>query len=302
LATSDPHREVRISVIIPAYQEWDAVPRVLDALAPQVQRPDREAFLIDCSGDGRGGELEVRYPWLNVVELSEPTIPGRARNHGVGLCHGELIACLEPDVIPSQHWLDELERAMTDARDAVASTVLNAARWHPVGTAGYLLEFSEWLPGRRRTPGYGTTCSLLVRKRYLDEVGGFAEDLFPGEGTLLTYPLARRGRLGYAARASVVAINRTPLKEFLDQQVRLGVSFVTLCDRLDLPYSAVTTFWGMPFAPALRLGALSFALRRNPREALQALLFLPVIVLGLLWWTRGIGRARVAPRSDPGRI
>jgi hypothetical protein len=283
-------------VIIPGYRAWDCLPQVLDALGPQVQKPDREAYLVDASGEDRAQGLEVRYPWLNVVALPEAALPGRAFNHGLALCRGELIAFLDSDTLPSEHWLDELERAITDPWDAVTSTVLNGTPWDPVGTSGYLLEFSEWLPGRR-VPRYGTTCGLIVRKRYLDEVGGFAEDLFPGVGILLTYPLALRGRLGHSNRARVTPVISTVLKDFLARQVELGVSFVSLCDRLDLPYAAATTLWGMPFAPVLRLGSLGWGLRRNPKEALQALLFLPLIFLGLLYWTRGLGRG-MAPLGD----
>jgi hypothetical protein len=293
---SDPGGEVRISVIIAAFRDWDCLPQVLDALGPQVQKPDREAFLIDASGEGRSLGFQDRYPWLNVAALSEAALPGRARNHGLALCRGELIAFLDTDALPSEHWLDELERAITDAWDAVTSTVLNGTPWHPVGTSGYLLAFAEWLPGRR-VPRFGSTSGLMVRRRYLDEVGGFAEDVYPGEGMLLTYPLAPRGHLGHSTRARVTAINSRALKDFLSRQVELGLSFVTLSDRLDLPYAAVTTLWGMPFAPVLRLGSLGWGLRRNPKEALQALIFLPIVVLGLLYWTRGLGRGRLAPRS-----
>jgi GT2 family glycosyltransferase len=297
LATPDSHAQLHISVIVPAFQAWETLPKVLEALASQVQRPDREAIVIVSSADGRAEELAEQFPWATVVAFSERLLPGRARNHGTGLAKGDLVAFIDSDAIPSEHWLDELERSMSRAVDAVTSPVLNGTPWHPVGTSGYLLEFVEWLPGRRRPPRHGATCSLLVRRLYLEEVGGFLEDIFPGEDTILTYPMAQKGRLGYAPRANVSHLNRTSLSSFLQHQVRLGTSFVALCDKLDFPHSVVTRAWAIPFAPLLRLVALGLAVRRNPREALQVVLYLPVIVLGLLFWTRGLIKGRRGSRD-----
>lgn len=294
----DPSGEVRTTVIVPAYQAWATLPQVLEALAPQVQGPDREVIVVESSADGRAAQLAEQFPWATVIAVPERILPGRARNLGVRLAAGRLIAFLDADAIPSEHWLDELERSMNDAVDAVTSPVLNGTPWHPVGTSGYLLEFVEWLPGRRKPPRHAATCNLLVKKLYLEEVGGFAEDVFPGEDTLLTYPIAKKGRLGYAPLAHVRHLNRTSLSSFLRHQTRLGASFVALCDRTDFPHSGVTRLWGIPFAPALRLVSLALSVRRSPRESVQALVYLPVVLLGLVFWSRGLATARLkAPRS-----
>jgi hypothetical protein len=133
----------------------------------------------------------------------------------------------------------------------------------------------------------------LIRKLYIEDVGGFVEDVFPGEDTILTFPIAKKGRLGYAPRANVRHLNRTSLSTFLRHQMRLGASFVALCDRTEFPHSNVTKLWGIPFAPPLRIISLGLCVRRSPRESLQAVLYFPVVILGLLSWTRGLARARL---------
>ena len=298
METTDQRGQIRISVIVPAFQAWSTLPQVLEALATQVQRPDREVIVIESSADGQADELAKQFDWATVIAIPERTLPGRARNLGVGLANGELVAFVDADAIPSEHWLDELERSMTEAVDAVTSPILNGTPWHPIGTSGYLLEFVEWLPGRRGLPRHAATCSLLVRKHYIEEVGGFVEDVFPGEDTILTFPIAKKGRLGYAPRANVRHLNRKSLSIFLRHQMRLGASFVALCDRTEFPHSGVTRLWGIPFAPPLRLISLGLSVRRSPRETVQAVLYLPIVILGLLSWTRGLARARLkASRS-----
>jgi len=126
---------------------------VLEELASQMQRPDREAIVVASSADGRDEELAERFPWATVVGLPERLLPGRARNQGTALATGDLVAFIDSDAIPSEHWLDELERS-------------------------------------------------------LSEFGGFSEDVFPGEDTIFTYPMAQKGRLGYAPRANVRHLNR----------------------------------------------------------------------------------------------
>lgn len=295
-----------ISVVIPAYQASSTLPAVLDALAPQVDRPDREAILVDSSGDGHAEALAAARPWLDVLALPARTLPGGARNLGVERSRGQYIAFLDADAVPDAGWLDGLAVAMTDEVDVVAGAVLNGTRHNPIGSAGYLLEFAEWMPGRRGTPAHGATCSLLIRRNALMEAGGFLEDLFPGEDTLLTFPFGEAGRLAFARNAAVTHLNRTGVTEFLRHQHRLGSSFRVLSQRTRLGGWQLVRPALVPFAIAGRAIHLADRLRPDRREAARAVALLPVLVPGLMAWAVGVvrggeGRARVGSPGATGR-
>jgi GT2 family glycosyltransferase len=265
--------------------------RVLEALRPQIEGRDRELVVIESSGDGTGQALAENNPWLRVLALPERTLPGRARNIGVGVTQADRLAFLDADAVPDPGWLDELERALTPNVDAVGGAVANGTPRSAVGTAGYLLEFADWLPSVRRPLLHAVTCNLIVRRAAFDEAGGFAEDVFPGEDTIFTLPIARRGRLGFAPTARVSHLNRTHLREYLQHQRRLGASFAAVCTRVDFPHHWMGRPALAPLGVPLRLAALVRRLLRHPREALQAALLLPLLVLGLIAWSRGLAQS-----------
>ena len=282
----------RTSVILPAYRSWATLPAVLEALRPQIEGREREAILVESSGQEAARELEARWPWLRVITPPDRTLPGRARNVAAGLATSSLLAFLDADAVPEPAWLDELERAMVPGIDAVAGAVINGTPRSVVGTAGYLLEFADWLPTERRPLLHGATCNLLVRRAAFEEIGGFAEDIWPGEDTVFTFGLAQSGRLAFAPAARVRHLNRTRFRDYLVHQRRLAVAFTAVCERVDFPHRSFSRPTLVPLAVPFRLAALGRRLLAHPREAATAVLLLPILVAGLAAWGAGIVGAR----------
>ena len=285
-----PGSEVRATVVVAAYRAARTLPRVLAALEPQVRRPGRELLVVESGGEA---ELVRRLaPWARVVERAERTLPGLARNLGVEEARGRLIAFLDADAVPEPGWLDALERALEPDLDAVAGLVVNGTPRRAVGTAGYLLEYSELLPGRSAPLVHAVTCNLLVRRSALVRDGGFPEDLWPGEDTVLTFRLASAGRLGLAPDARVAHLNRTGFRDFLRHQRRLGRSFAGVCAAVDFPHRRLARPAFAPLAFLLRLGALGRRLLPHPRQALGAVLVFPLLLAGLAAWSAGLLASR----------
>ena len=283
--------EVRTSVILPAYRAWDTLPAALEALRPQVDRPDRELVLVESSGDVSKEELAERWPWARVIAPAGRTLPGRARNLAAREARGELLAFTDADAVVEPEWLDELEQALTDGIDGVAGAVLNGAPQSVVGTADYLLEFSDWLPQRRLPLLHGATCNLLLRSAVLDGTG-FPEEMWPGEDTIVTFRLGAEGRLAFAPRARVRHAGRTRFRDFLHHQSQLGAAFATVCTTVEFPYRSLARPRYGPLLPAFRLVGVARRLRGNPAAIKHALLVSPLIAIGAVAWSTGLVRAR----------
>jgi GT2 family glycosyltransferase len=278
-----------VCVIIPAYRSWATLPRVLDALESQIDARRHEVVVVENSGDHSAHRLE-QWPWVRVIELAQRTLPGRGRNLAIASTDSELLAFLDADSVPDRGWLERLTNALSVDVDAVVGTIRNGTPRSPTGTAQYFLEFSDWLPGGRTTPIHAPTCNLLVRKAVLLRAGGFPEDLWPGEDTVVTVAIARAGRLGVARDASVCHLNRTGWREFIRHQRRLGAAYVEVCQRADFPHPQFGRPAMAPLAVLLRLGALGIRVIRTPRLAARALLVSPWIVAGAVAWGAGIVR------------
>jgi cellulose synthase/poly-beta-1,6-N-acetylglucosamine synthase-like glycosyltransferase len=198
-----------------------------------------------------------------------------------------LLAFLDADGVPAPDWLDRLEEGMTGEDDAVAGSMLNGTPGSLVGTAEYLLEFSEVLPHRRRPLDHAPTCNLLVRRERFEAAGGFPTDLRAGEDTVFTFPLAAEGRLVFAPGATVRHLNRTGIGPFLANQRRLGAAFVQVGRRVAFPHRWVCRGPLLVFAVPLRAAALARCLRGHPAEAVAALRALPLLLVGLGAWLIG---------------
>jgi GT2 family glycosyltransferase len=285
-----PDGEPLVSVIVPAYRAWSTMPRVLAALRGEIEGRKREVVVVESSGEVAGDELQARWPWLKLIALRERALPGKARNIGLAAARGDRIAFLDADAIPEPGWLNALDAALTPEVDGVAGTVLNGTPYSPTGTAGYLLAFSDWLPSRRSRALHAATCNLMLRRSAVERAGGFREDLLSGEDTILTLPLGRAGRLGFAPRARVRHLNRTSWREYLSHQRSLGVSFAAVSASVDFPHKGFAHPALVPLTPLFRLASVFHRLAGHPRQAAVAGLLLPVLAIGAIAWAAGLAR------------
>lgn len=278
---------IRTSVVIPAYRASSTLPSVLDALATQAD-PQREVIVVQSPSDGHPVNGLERWPWLRVLRADQRLWPGQARNRGAAEAHGQLLAFLDADSVPSPDWLDRLEHALRPELEAVAGGIVNGTPHSLIGTAEYLLSCSEAFPRRARPIRHAPGANLLVRRAYFDAIGGFQDSRRAGEDTLLTFPLARQRRLGFAADARVAHVNRTKLGTFLANQRLQGRSWAKFCREVDYPHGWVTRGAGLLFAGPLRLVALGRCLLYNPPQAREAPAALPLLLLGTTAWLAGV--------------
>lgn len=287
-------RGAELSVIIPAYRSHATLARVLAALRPQLGTR-AEVVVVESSGAEHAAALQASQPWVRVVGADERLLPGKARNLGVRSAEGSLLAFIDADAVPGPAWLASL-RAGLDRGTAVAAAgaIRNGTPRDAIGTASYLLEFSEWTPGRRGRPLHGATCNMLVRREAFERAGGFDEDVWPGEDTIMTFPWGHENRLAFVPDAPVWHLNRTRLDDLVRHQFRLGQSFAVVCDRVDFPHGRFSRWPLLVSAPALRLAALGLRLAGQPRLMRAAALVSPLLVVGMGIWASGVAAARRA--------
>ncbi|MEM6423936.1 MAG: glycosyltransferase family A protein, partial [Cyanobacteria bacterium P01_H01_bin.119] len=105
-----------VSVIIPVYNDAEHLALCLAALAQQTYKRSRtEIIVIDNGSDDPALTQTVVQPYDNVALAIEPT-PGSyaARNRGLALAQGEVIAFTDADCIPDRNWLAEGVRLLAE--------------------------------------------------------------------------------------------------------------------------------------------------------------------------------------------
>jgi glycosyltransferase involved in cell wall biosynthesis len=156
-----------ISVVIPAYNAERYVLQAIDSVVRQ-SHAAFEILVIDDGSTDRSGEVARSYPDSRVRVVRQPNAgPAAARNHGVQLARGELLAFLDADDLWEPRKLELQWEALRAAPiPAMAFGDLVEVRG-PVDRLG-----TEFLACRDviRAPSVGT---LLVRSSDFRRVGLF---------------------------------------------------------------------------------------------------------------------------------
>ncbi len=279
-----------VSIVIPAYRAERTIDAVLAAAMPQASAMDAEVIVVESTADGSAEALERRWHEVQVIGLDQRTLPGQARNIGAAQASGDILVFLDADAVPAESWLRELLAALRDGDHAAAGAIANGTPRSPSGTTGWLLEFSNWLPGAVDVPDHAASASLAVRRTAFDDAGGFLEDVWPGEDTILTFPWGAAERMAFAPRAVVRHMNRTGLADFLRHQHSLGVAFGDVCAAVPFPHRGFARRPWSALGGGLRMFALARRLRRHPLEAVEAIALVPWLLVGLAAWTLGLWR------------
>ncbi len=108
---------IRVTILIPAYNEEKALPETLAALARMAPPPD-EILLIDGGSEDR--TLEIAH--ASGIKAVVAPRKGRAVqiNHGVELAQGEVVCVLHADSVLPVDGLSVIRATMADQRTALA--------------------------------------------------------------------------------------------------------------------------------------------------------------------------------------
>src|SRR5260221_7568754 len=101
--TIDPAvNNLRISIIIPAYNEEGHLPACLDAIAAQTLKPD-EVIVVDNNSTDKTVEIAKKYPFVKLLNEKRQGLR-YTRNTGLDAATGDVIGRIDTDSILSPKW------------------------------------------------------------------------------------------------------------------------------------------------------------------------------------------------------
>lgn len=225
-----------VSVIIPIYNGSIDLPDLLTCLASQTYPAERaEYLLIDNASTDRTLEylqtaIATRsYPPIHLRSLSETQVQSSyaARNTGIKLATGEILAFTDADCRPQPQWLHELVQPFTDSAVGLVAGEI-------VGLPGTTL--LEAYANRHQTLSqkhtlahpffpYGQTANLAIRRLALHQTGLFRPYLTTGGDADLCWRIQQQGwQLRFVEQATVQHRHRSTLAELGQQWQRYGRS------------------------------------------------------------------------------
>ncbi len=163
-----------ISVVIPHMNQAAELDRCLTALMPQVREAGAEVIVVDNGSAEMPQEVAARHGVR--LEREETPGPGPARNHGVTLAAGDVLAFIDADCVPGEGWLAAIGRAMGGGAEILGGDVriLHVDATRPTIWEAYESEFAYRMEHYIRHQGFTGTGNLAVTRAVLDDVGPFA--------------------------------------------------------------------------------------------------------------------------------
>lgn len=198
-----------VSVIIPALNEAERLPRLLDALNAQVLRPAQ--IIVADAGSTDGSADLARARGAQVVKGGRP---GPGRNAGAKAAIGDLLLFLDADVVPTPGFLARAVGEFVDHGLTVATTAIEALEDDPANevlaetTNVYLQVVQGFSP---HAPGF----CILVKRSVHEKIGGFNEKVKLAEDHDYVQRAAKHGAFEVLANVAVRVSMRRLEKEGL---------------------------------------------------------------------------------------
>ena len=168
---------IEASVIVPARDAEETLPRTLAALAEQDLGANAyEVIVVDDGSTDRTVEVARAAPGQVRVLEQDSQGPAQARNLGVAESLGRTIAFCDADVFPTPSWLRAGMSALSSA-DLVQGRVLP----DPQAELGPF-DRTLWVTS---AVGLWETANLFVTREAFDRAGGFEEWIKPELGKTL---------------------------------------------------------------------------------------------------------------------
>ncbi|WP_062133833.1 glycosyltransferase [Demequina aestuarii] len=234
MTVRDPGPEVRLSVVIAAYNAAETLGAELEALALQ-QAPFAWEVIVSDNGS-TDATTEVahafagRVPRLVIVDSSQQRGPGAARNRGAAAATGEQLAFCDADDVVSPGWVAAMGQALSSH-----AIVTGTSRRRQLNARPDEDQFHEWsryvMPFFPQLPVAGAG-NLGLRAELFTQLGGFDSRMRTGEDLDLCWRAQLLGHhLGHAADARVDVTNRDGLRATYRQFRSYGQGNRVLIDK-----------------------------------------------------------------------
>ncbi|MFC1852667.1 glycosyltransferase [candidate division CSSED10-310 bacterium] len=279
-----------ISVLIASYNARSTIEACLQSLEHQTRSEIFETIVVDSSSDGTGEIVENDFPSVKIIRCSKRKFCGQARNIGLKIAKGKIIAFLDADCIASPTWIEELHKAHQLPDAVIGGSMFNAPLSSRVGWAYFFCEFSQWMPGR--ASGwllYTAGCLSSYKREVFDQFGLFLKVPY-GSDIDYHWRLNRQGiRIRFIPEITIAHIYDGTLGEFFRHEVKHGLHFA-LTRRKMRPFVLLNRIFyvlGSPLIPLKMLIQTTLQVLRTGSYRLEFLITLPQMLVGFIGWAIG---------------
>ncbi|MBU4534458.1 MAG: glycosyltransferase [Euryarchaeota archaeon] len=201
---------MKISIVIPTYNEEDYLPELIDSIKSQ-EFTDYEIIISDANSKDNTRQIAQEYG----CKIVDGGLPALGRNNGAKVAQGELILFLDSDLILSPGYLHDAVEEFEEKKLGIAisqMTPLSDKKRDKV-----LHEFANrFMIMVESIKPHGAGCYGIITRRILhEEVNGFNESLDFGEDSDYIERIGRISKFKVLRKAHVLVSTRRLEKEGL---------------------------------------------------------------------------------------
>jgi len=247
---------VKVSIVVTCRNNEETIGECLQALNDQDYPVEAvEVIVVDaCSTDKT---FEIAKKFTDKV-YCEPLNAAAAYNYAMKLASFSVLGFVDSDAKVERDWLKKIVPRLSEPNVAGVSGAIET--WNPENpwarSIGY--EIKNRYSRLGKYAGRIATMNLLLKRKVIDEVGGWNEALPSQYDTDFGYRLSQKGyNIAYEPTAKCYHYNRPTLRAYWRQQLQYGKNTTRLYfmhGRLAMG-DEITDF-GMNIQPALMLAVI----------------------------------------------
>lgn len=217
---------MRVCAVSAVYNEEKTVSYLLDALLNQTRRPDEIVIVDDGSTDGTGAVIQAyaaRHKSIVYIR-QENKGPAAARNRAWKSTNADICLFTDGDCVPEPVWVEAMIKPFSDPLVGASAGTYKTLNPENLLARFIGLEIAWRYRNVRGAVDAHGSYSLGVRKKVLEEIGGYKEDYKKpsGEDWDLTYKISRRYKIIFTPEAVVGHYHPEDFFWYLKNQARRG--------------------------------------------------------------------------------
>ncbi len=213
---------MRISFVIPAYNEEKNLPQCLESVRVEIDRTpsDAEVIVVNNASTDNTGEVARGYDFVIVVDEPNKGLV-RARHAGQEASTGEIVAHIDADTTLTQGWLATVLKEFEKDENLAAlsgpyiyydlSPIHRGITkvFYSIGYLSHLINHHILNKGAMLQGG-----NFIVRRAHMDQIGGFDTTIeFYGEDTDIAKRISKVGRVKWTFKLPMYTSGRRLKKE-----------------------------------------------------------------------------------------
>ncbi len=200
------------SVIVCAYNEEKLLHACLESLLKQnYPREQYEIWIIDDESTDKTADIaenqvaqqQGSFPRMHYAKIKHGGL-AVARNTGIGLAQGEVLAFIDGDAMAHPDWLKHLEKPFkTQNADYAGGKIELLNSESPIARVAQEIRHKQYF-GPELYLNHFIGCNMAIRKRVFQSAGGFFENFYSrGDEVSLNFKIKDRFRYQPAPEAVV---------------------------------------------------------------------------------------------------